>query len=92
MEYTNIFEPILFLSLSLLVGALVGSLITFYILIKDHNKCEDDLIRTQQKLIDITSEVIDIDGGEIEVMLEPTKEQMKQIEEVDIEEVNYKKK
>jgi|18_taG_2_1085343.scaffolds.fasta_scaffold41353_2 hypothetical protein len=92
MEYTNIFEPILFLGLSLLVGVLLGSLITFYILIKDHNECEDDLIKVQQKLIDITSETIHIDGGEIKVTVEPTEEQMRQIEEVDIEEVNYKKK
>ena len=92
MEYTNIFEPILFLGLSVLVGILLGSLGTFYILIKDHSRCEDDLIRTQQKLIDITSEIIDVDGGEIEVMVEPTEEQMKQLEKVDIQEVNYKKK
>lgn len=79
MEYTNIFEPILFLGLSILVGILLGSLGTFYILMKGHSECEDDLIRTQQKLIDIASETIHIDGGEIEVMVEPTKEQMKWI-------------
>ena len=79
MEYTNIFEPILFLGLSILVGILLGSIGTFYFLLKEHNKCEDDLINVQQKLIDITSKTIDIDGGEIEVIVEPTEEQMKWI-------------
>ena len=74
------------------MGILLGSLGTFYILMKGHSECEDDLIRTQQRLIDITSETIHIDGDEIEVTVEPTEEQMRQIEEVDIEEINYKRK
>ena len=43
MEYTNIFEPLLIIFLSLLAGLLIGSIGTFYVMIKEHKAMQEEI-------------------------------------------------
>ena len=43
MEYTNIFEPLMLISLSLLVGLLIGSISTLYFIAKDNEIMTNEL-------------------------------------------------
>ena len=43
MEYTNIFEPMLLIFLSMLLGLLIGSISTFYVIAKDTKETKNEL-------------------------------------------------
>ena len=43
MEYTNIFEPMMLIFLSMLLGLLIGSISTFYLIAKDNKEMKNEL-------------------------------------------------
>ena len=43
MEYTNIFEPMMLIFLSMLLGVLIGSISAFYLIAKDNREIKNEL-------------------------------------------------
>ena len=43
MEYTNIFEPMMLIFLSMLLGILIGSISAFYLIVKDNRDIKNEL-------------------------------------------------